>query len=261
MDTYFLNTEDYDFSFFREGGFSGTLYLASDKQDPSSKLLVKHQNPCSACNEFMYARLAQLLDIPASDTYLFRVAKEDSRRFKSPFVVGIRYIDGLRAFTREEVRQSPSATADYAAHYALAVLFHQDDLIQLSMDPNGRIIGFDFTECFNLTELSLNGLLHSPELGLRSLLNNLQSFRDSDFQTKAASGAKVLANHLNAVSIEDIYPIYHKVMKQFCQLSPQKLETLYDALDEIYPIEVSVYFEEYLAELQWKIQTYLSNIK
>lgn len=58
-----------------------------------------------------------------------------------------------------------------------------------------------------------------------------------------------MANHLGETDVEDVYPAYHDPMKRICHLPEKKLRELYEALDEIYPLEVSVYFEEYLKAL------------
>lgn len=70
MKTYILNTADYTFTPYADGGFSGKLLLATAKNPDLSKLIIKSDNPSSACNEFMYARLAELLQIPAPKAYV-----------------------------------------------------------------------------------------------------------------------------------------------------------------------------------------------
>ena len=89
MKTYILNTADYTFTPYADGGFSGKLLLATAKNPDLSKLIIKSDNPSSACNEFMYARLAELLQIPAPKAYIMDVAEQDKHLFGSPYVVGI----------------------------------------------------------------------------------------------------------------------------------------------------------------------------
>ena len=96
MTEYILNTENYTYEPFSHKGFSGGLYLATAKDGSLPKLLIKHENSSSACNEFMYSRLAELLRIHAPKVYLFEVAKPDKKLFASPYVVGIDYIEWIR---------------------------------------------------------------------------------------------------------------------------------------------------------------------
>lgn len=257
MKTYLLTSEDYTFEYYRDGGFSGKLYLASPKKGQGAKLIVKHENPCSGCNEFMYSRLAEILHIPAPKAYIFRVCEKDKPLFASPYVVGMEYIEGLRSFSMDELRGDYFTRFDYAGHYALAVMFDQSDAVQLSMTPSGSIVGFDFTETFFLTDLSFNVFHYSPERGLMMLTNALKSFQQSSFGIKANAGLKVVMEHLGASDREAVMPSYHEPMKRICQLKAKHIEPLLDALMEVYPVEVAAYFEEYIEILKKKIQAYI----
>ncbi len=106
-ETYILNTENFNFEPYSDKGFSGNILLAVPKSAGFPKLLIKSDNPSSACTEFMYSRLAELLRIPTPKAYLMNVAKKDRRRFGSPYVVGIEFLEGLRRFNKDEMRSSP----------------------------------------------------------------------------------------------------------------------------------------------------------
>ena len=43
---------------------------------------------------------------------------------------------------------------EYACHYALAVMFEQIDAVQIAATPDGNLVGFDFTDCFRLSDLT-----------------------------------------------------------------------------------------------------------
>lgn len=49
-------------------------------------------------------------------------------------------------------------------------------------------------------------------------------------------------------------------MKRFCRIGNEQIKEILEALDEVYPVAISVYFEEYLAELKLKISKYLETI-
>ncbi len=80
-EIYILNTENFNYEPYSDKGFSGKMLLATPKTTDSLKLLIKSENPSSACNEFMYSRLAELLHIPAPKTYIINVARKDKRLF------------------------------------------------------------------------------------------------------------------------------------------------------------------------------------
>lgn len=255
--TLFLNTSDYNFVPYAHKGFSGLLYFATPKSGNLPKLIVKHENPCSACNEFMYSRLASLLHIPTPNAYLFRIADADKSLFATPYVVGMEYIDGLHSFTMENVKADHRAYLDYAGHYALAVMFDQSDRVQLSMTDTGRIVGLDFTECFRLESISVKTVEHDREFGFELLKNNLSSFGTSDFRLNARAGAEVIAKLLEIHDVESVYPAYHEPMKRMCEIPDSQIKNLLDAIDESYSAMIAAYFMEYLTELKDMIEDYI----
>lgn len=255
--TMFLNTEDYDFTPYAHEGFSGKLYLATPKAGKLPKLIVKHENPCSACNEFMYSRLAGLLHIPVPDAYLFRIAEKDQRLFATPYVVGLEYIEGLHSFTAADVTVNDYPYFDYVSQYALAVMFSQSDSVQLSMTETGRIIGMDFTECFRLEDITLKTLEMDRAFGFELLKNNLGGFMMSDFRIDALAGAKVIADFMGMEDVEAVYPAYHQPMKRFCKIPETQLRKLIEAIEEAYSPMIAAYFMEYCSSLKDLIEDYI----
>ena len=128
-DEYLVDAAEYTYRPFEHQGFSGGLLLATPKRADRPRLLVKHEMPCSACCEFMYSRLAQELQLPVAESFLMKVSAKDEKRFKTPYVVGITYLEGLQRFSLEEVQQSPQLVHEYAGHYALAAMFGQAGLV------------------------------------------------------------------------------------------------------------------------------------
>lgn len=64
METYTLNTTDYDYRILQHEGFGGICkYIATPKKADTPKLLIKHENIQSACNAFMISRLAGLCGV------------------------------------------------------------------------------------------------------------------------------------------------------------------------------------------------------
>ena len=51
-----------------------------------------------------------------------------------------------------------------------------------------------------------------------------------------------------------------EVKKARERLGNERIKEIVEALDEVYPVAISVYFEEYLAELKLKISKYLETI-
>lgn len=256
-----LNTEDYIFDPFPHEGFSGSLYLATAKDGKPPMLLIKHENPCSACNEFMFSRLAELLHICAPKVYLFQVAKADKALFASSYVVGIEYIDGLRRFKLDELFDKQEWQHEYAENYALAVICSQDDSVQMSMTPDGHIISFDYTECFYFPPSPAVSFDCDEDLRIEYINRYLKSCERGTHNILANAGATVLQRHLNKHSIEEVYPIYHTPFKRLIALTKDEIEAAAAPLYEIYPVEIGVYFETYIEIMQAKLKSYLSTIE
>ena len=214
------------------------------------KLLIKHENPSSACNEFMYSRLAELLCIHAPKVFLFEVAKKDKKLFASPYVVGIEYIEGLHPFTLDEMNGKPEWQREYAECYALAVMCSQDDRIQMGMTPDRHIVSYDYTECFYLPASATRLMGYDEDTRMNALKNCLSSAKKAYHDILAGAGAGVLQKELCVNSIEEVYPFYLEPFRKLIALTSEEIEAATDPLYDIYPIEVGEYFEEYIKLLQ-----------
>ena len=258
-ETYTLNTENYTFEPFKDNGFSGRILLATPKSADFPKLLIKSDNPCSACNEFMYSRLAGLLRIFVPKVYIMDVAKKDRKRFGSPFVVGIEYFEGIRSFAHDEMRSSPALMKEYAEQYALAAMFAQDDLVQMAMTADGHITGIDFTETFWFNELSADILNGSENILIILAKNRLSAFQNRGLSYLSA-GASVVKEAFGLPDDTAVPDEYLNPMRALYALTEDEITPLLDTLDEVYQVAVSVYFEEYIALLKKKIAAYFKSI-
>ena len=55
---------------------------------------------------------------------------------------------------------------------------------------------------------------------------------------------------------DDLRPSYMQAMERFCKVTEAQVAELTDALSDIYPTPLIVYYEEYIKLLQHKITTY-----
>ncbi len=260
MTDYIISTENYTYETFSHNGFSGSLYLATSKDDSLPKLLIKHENPSSACNEFMYSKLAELLHIHAPNVFLFEVSDKDRKLFKSSYVVGIEYIEGLRKFSLDEMNSKPEWQREYAECYALAVICSQEDRVQMGMTPDGHIVSFDYTECFHLPSSTTKLMEYDEDTRIEAMKNCLDRTEREYHNILAGAGASVLQKELCMNTVEEVYPLYHEPFKKLTALTTEQIEVATNPLYDIYPIEIGVYFEEYIKLLQAKMAEYLRSI-
>ena len=257
--TYILNTDNYTYEPYSDKGFSGKLLLAKPKKTDLPGLLIKSENPSSACCEFMYSRLAELLRIPAPRAYIMNVSKKYKMLFGSPYVVGIEYMDGMRSFTLEEMRSSPEWRKEYAGQYALAAMFELDDLVQLTMTGDRHICGYDFTEAFWLSDMSVHTYQLHEEMLTDILSSRLQASNRRGLSYLSAA-ASVVKKHFELSEDAPVPSEFLEPLREMYSLSKDDIEGLLDTLDEVYQMTVSVYFEEYLVLLKKKIAAYFKKI-
>ena len=257
--TYILNTDNYTYEPYSDGGFSGKILLAKPKKEDLPKLLIKSENPSSACCEFMYSRLAELLRIPAPKAYIMDVSNKDKKLFSSPYVVGIEYMEGMHSFTLEEMRRSPEWKTEYAGQYALSAMFEQDDLVQLTMTADRHICSYDFTETFWLSDMTVRAY-QLPEEQLTEILSTRLQASARQGTSFLSAGAAVVKKHFEISEDAPVPSEYLEPLRGFYALTEDDIEELIDTLDEVYPMTVSVYFEEYLVLLQKKIVAYFKKI-
>ena len=257
--TYILNTCDYHFTKHSDGGFSGSILLATPKKASLPKLLIKSDNPSSACNEFMYSRLAELLGIVIPKAYIMNVAPEDAHLFGSPYVVGIEFMDRMHGFALEGMRTSDLWQKEYAEQYALAAMFFQDDRVQLTMRIDGHITGFDFTETFWLNDMRISSFNLSDD-DLANILHRRLQQAVAKTATKLRAGAAALKIEL-CLSEDSLPPdSYLAPMRNLLKLTDAQIVELTDVLYEVYPVSIVVYFEEYVKALKQVIEAYLRSV-
>lgn len=125
METYTLNTTDYDYRILQHEGFGGICkYIATPKKADRPKLLIKHENIQSACNAFMVSRLADLCNVYTPRAYLMSKNGETRRLFPMhPFIVGIEWVENFSPVDYDNVKASPALLQQYLDSMALYAMF------------------------------------------------------------------------------------------------------------------------------------------
>ena len=263
--TYILDTKDYLLEPYRRDAIAGDTLLATPRNGDGARLLIQYEDPSVACNVFICSRLSELMRIPNPTAYLMRISKQDSAHFRSRtfsdavYAVGIEFIEGLHDFNPKKLDDAGLQRLEYAEQYALSILFHQPDMMKLAMTPSGCVIGIDFTSCFNINRYVLAGFDISQSDCEALFANALTMFRDSNFSMFAKDQAKRLALSLGIRDVRKVYPAYHDAMRRFLALSDRHLRPLMDALNEIYPSEVSNHYKACFEILRERIPVYIED--
>lgn len=142
-----------DFIFSKElthNGDSGKLLLAKKKTNRLERYLVKHAYTDCACNEYVYIKLAQAMDYCMPDAVLFELSNNEKRPyFKTEYIIGLRYLNVLKAFpSYEEIRSQATNWTHYFSFYGLYGMTGEDDGIELLLAEDNKIYRVDTTDAF-----------------------------------------------------------------------------------------------------------------
>ena len=177
METYTLNTTDYDYRILQHEGFGGICkYIATPKKADRPKLLIKHENIQSACNAFMVSRLADLCNVYTPRAYLMSKNGETRRLFPMhPFIVGIEWVENFSPVDYDNVKASPALLQQYLDSMALYAMFCRiADTPQFAYSPSKGIFAYDWDEAFDVTDFIIKLCLYNSETGTEQIKKMLQ---------------------------------------------------------------------------------------
>ena len=258
MDSYTLNTVNYNYKTLSHEGFGGVCkYIATPKRVGYSRLLVKHENIQSACNTFMCSRLAELCDVYTPKAYLMSTSNETRRLFPMhPFIVGTEWVEDFSAVDYGSIKESPVLRQQYLDSMALYAMFCRiADTPQFAYSPTKGVFACDWDEAFDVTDFVIKLCLYNTDAGTEQLRRMLRHFSQHPFESDAALCLQSVAAHLN-MDADDLRPSYMQAMERFCKVTEAQVAELTDVLSDIYPTPLIVYYEEYIKLLQHKITTY-----
>ena len=263
MDRYILNTVDYDYKTLNHEGFGGVCkYIASPKRVGYSRLLVKHENIQSACNTFMCSRLAELCGVYTPKAYLMSTSGETRRLFPMhPFIVGTEWVEDFSAIDYGSIKESPALRQQYLDSMALYAMFCRiADTPQFAYSTAKGVFAYDWDEAFDVTDFVIKLCLYNSDAGTEQMRRMLWHFTRYPLESDADLCLHSVADHLNA-DANALRSSYIQAMERFCKVTEAQVTELTDALSNIYPMPLIVYYEEYIRILQAKITSYVKNIK
>ena len=262
MDSYTLNTVNYNYKTLSHEGFGGVCkYIATPKRIGYSRLLVKHENIQSACNTFMCSRLAELCDVYTPKAYLMSTSDETRRLFPMhPFIVGTEWVEDFSAVDYGSIKESPALRQQYLDSMALYAMFCRiADTPQFAFSPSEGVFAYDWDEAFDVTDFVIKLCLYNSDAGTEQLRRMLQHFSQHPFENEAELCLQSAAEHMTA-DANNLRPSYMQAMERICKVTEEQVADLTDELADIYPMGLIVYYEEYIKLLQAKVKTYIGTM-
>lgn len=123
--TDILYTSNYNFSKnhgIERIGDSGNLLLAFNKKNKSEKYIIKHYFSDCACNEYVYSKLSNAMNIRIPNVKLFSISTNEKRNyFHTEYIAGIEYLNIVKdpIDFNSNLRYKASNWQDYFKYKAL----------------------------------------------------------------------------------------------------------------------------------------------
>ncbi len=160
-----VQTVDFNFADYEHEGDSGSLFLATNKKDSTRQYIVKHAYTDCACNEFVYAKLAQAMEYHVPETRLFLLTNEEKRNiFDTEYIVGSLFLD-VAEYTPSYsfIRERAKNWSEYFSFSALYAMTGEIDGIETLLTTDGIIYRIDTTDAFPIScdQLDVAGINHS----------------------------------------------------------------------------------------------------
>jgi len=224
-----------------ETGQSGKLLVGTDIN--GKKYIIKHCHPHNAANEYVACWLAKKLGVPAPSAYLL----SPNKVFQSKYAVAIEFLD-LKPFDKHAAPYPD----DLIAQFALSSLIVQDDIIQLNV-AGEHIVSYDFSESFSMPEM--NSILHmtsinsqySHDSAISIIRQRLATFRR--YLSVVDFNVPGLAREFN-LDCEKMREGMMAIGKKVLLISENEINEMSEELENLYPMEVSVYYEECIYAMQ-----------
>lgn len=224
-----------------EAGQSGRLLVGTDAS--GKKYIIKHCHPHNAANEYVACWLAKKLGVPAPGAYLL----SPNKAFQSKYAVAIEFLD-LKPFDKHAAPYPD----DLIAQFALSALIAQDDIIQLNV-AGDHIVSYDFSEAFSMIEMTsilhLTGIntqrSHDDAIGI--IRQRLATFRR--YLSVVDFSVPGLAREFN-LDCEKMREGMIAVGKRVLMITENEINEMSEELENLYPMEVSVYYEECIHAMQ-----------
>ena len=257
-----LNTSDYSFSHFEHEGLGGaTKYIAISKNGTiPKKLLVKHNCEYAATsNGFVFGRIAELLGITVPKTFMFDISDEDKYLFESPCVMGMEYIEGLQPFDMTLIKSNPKYLKAYVEYHVLfALLTGFEDKTQISYLPDDNIYPIDFDESFRFEKGSFNVLFENNYYSNYEISRMLKNLQSNGISRNLRVCHSVLCDQLGYDEKKEKVPYFYDFLERFCELTEEEICSVTEALFELFPELIGLYYDEYIVMVQKLTREYLN---
>ncbi len=225
-----------------ETGDSGVLEMATAKQDPNERYIVKRGYAELGCNEFMYHKVAGLLGLYTQTAKLVSGSKEYRR------AAAIRYVPDAKLYDLDA--GSAENLKAFIMFEALYIILNESDSHEYYLDGQGRLFKLDNAASFTVEETTImwmEGKFHIPDINapLNAVGYDYYGLALDMFTEKHGQEAA---------------DAYLSVIRRFAELDTTELEAAYAVLDKQYPKMLKLYYDKAIRIRKDTCRRFLSDI-
>lgn len=258
-----VQTVDFTFSPFHpfeETGDSGALLLAKRKLNRQDRYVIKHAYTDCACNEFVYAKLAQAMGYTMPKTLLFQLTPDETRKyFKTEYIVGSEHLElAIESPTYTEIREQAVNWQEFFSFLGMYAMFFESDSFETPLAQDGKIYRIDTTDAFPLSAWQLNDAGINVEIkGTNPYLIRKQQLLSWDFSK--ALPCSWCDSYFASCQKKDVEGPKH-FLEPFSRIQTIRndyIDSFLNTLCYFYPDFVGDYFKRYISVLQTQCREYL----
>ncbi len=260
----FINSKEFTFEKIDNNGDSGGLLLATNKKEKNQNYIIKHEHYDCACNEYMYYKIANELNINVARVKLV-IIDDKKEYFKSDFACAIEYLEDASHVDYNYIMKNKENIKnydDYFKYLALEALLFEGDGIEILL-KNNHIYRIDTTDAFTLNEGDISYLAYD----YNSNGINIREFAIKNILERAKvqnncllAQWKIAYNNFKEKYKKEYLDIYLNVYSDFLKLNENKVKEWANDIGYIYPNVISAYYIEFIKNLKNKVKTFLDKV-
>lgn len=257
-----LYTKDYILQDYSNNGDSGKLLLAVNKNNNLEKYIVKHVYYNSACNEYMYSKVANKLGILTPQVKLF-INNSNSNKLASDFVCGIEYLDSIKQVKYNDLINNIEYVKTYYKMVILELIFDQSDGIEY-YEYNNKLYQLDNAETFGLDFYDISPLAYNfnknginiREFTIKRLMKKINNpmvnrveWWSKRFEQLSDKYGEVFNHCLD------------EIISDFMNITDEEMNEWIETVTIIYPDAIGEYYLNYFKTLKLDLNSIIENIK
>ena len=252
-----------DFVFSKEltyNGDSGKLLLAKKKNSRAERYLVKHAYTDSACNEYVYTKLAQAMGYCMPEAVLFQLSNDEKRHyFKTEYIIGLRYLNVVKAFpSYDEIRVQAINWSHYFSFYGLYGMTNEDDGVELLLADDRKIYRVDTTDAFPISNYQLDMAGINQEIsGINPYIETRKQLLNNSFENVLSrSNCDYWLEKCLEIN-QDSLCYFLEPFSRIQEIPTEYIDDFLNTLCYFYPDYIGDYFKRYISALQKQCAVYL----